>query len=254
MTEIEKAETFHALHSKSSPLVLFNIWDAGGAISAQAAGANAVATSSWSMAAAHGFPDGEAMPLDFMLKIVSRIAQSIELPLTVDFEGGYAETPEHVAANVMQVISAGAIGINFEDQIVNGTGLYPITQQVARIKAIRLAANDRKIPFFINARTDLFLKTDSVQSHQHLIAEALDRQVAYAEAGADGFFIPGLTDQNLIRDLCKASLLPINVMITDTTNPVHDVAQLGVSRISFGPLPYLNAIQRLKENYSRMIR
>ena len=133
MTQAEKADYFKSLHVQGAPLVLYNIWDAGGAKALADVGAAALATGSWSMAAAHGFDDGEAIPLAFVLQIVERIAASVDLPLTVDFEGGYAVDPDRITENVRNVIKAGAIGINFEDQIVQGQGLYQTATQVERI-------------------------------------------------------------------------------------------------------------------------
>ena len=101
-----------------------------------------IATGSWSVAAAHGYEDGEAMPFDFALRIIERIARSTDLPLTVDFEGGYAEAPEQVAANAHRVIQTGAVGLNFEDRVVGGEGLHDVEAQAARIAAIRGAARE----------------------------------------------------------------------------------------------------------------
>ena len=181
MNQSEKADHFKSLHVKGTPLVLYNIWDAGGANTLSKAGAAAVATGSWSVAAAHGYDDGEAIPLAFALQIVERIAQATDLPLTVDFEGGYSADPEQVAENTRKVIIAGAVGVNFEDQVVQGDGLYSISTQVARIKAMRKAAESEGVPLFINARTDLFLGTDPA-AHPAQVAEAIDRAAAYAEA------------------------------------------------------------------------
>lgn len=235
-SQSDKAARLAALHVPGNPLVLYNIWDAGGARTIADAGAQAVATGSWSMAAAHGYGDGEDMPLDLTLRIVARIAEATDLPLTVDFEGGYATDPDGVAANVARVIAAGAVGINFEDQVVKGEGFYPVEEQAARIRAARQAADAAGIPLFINARTDLFLKADG--GHADLVDEALARQAAYAEAGADGFFVPGLTDDALITAVCKASDLPVNVMMMGPLASVAQVARLGVARASYGPGPY----------------
>lgn len=250
MTQIEKARLLKALHVSSNPLVLYNIWDAGGAAALTKAGAKAIGTSSWSIAAAHSFSDGEEIPLDFALMIVERIAQSTELPVTVDFEGGYAEDPAQIAVNIKRVIAAGAAGINFEDQVVNGPGLYSIQQQIDRIKAIRGVANDAGVPLFINARTDVFLKADGDTPHADLVDEAVSRHKAYAEAGADGFFTPGLTESNLICDLCDRSTLPVNVMMMGGLSGMKDVARLGVSRISFGPQPYFDSIEDLTARFA----
>lgn len=253
MTQTDKAQAFKEMHSTQNPIVLYNIWDAGGAKAIADAGSKAVATGSWSIAAAHGYKDGEAMPLDFVLKIVQRIVQSVDLPVTVDFEGGYAALPDDVAANGLKVIKAGAVGINFEDQVVKGEGLYTIEQQASRLKGIRQMAECENMPLFVNARTDLFLGSDPAR-HNDLVDEALEREAAYAEAGADGFFIPGLTDTALIAKITAAASLPVNVMMMAAIGSPTDVANLGVSRISYGPGPYLNAIRDLKSRYGSILR
>jgi 2-methylisocitrate lyase-like PEP mutase family enzyme len=252
MSQVEKAKEFHDQHHSENPLLLYNIWDAGGAIALAKAGAKAIATGSWSVAAAHGFPDGESMPLDFILRVVDRIAQATNLPLTVDFEGGYAETPAQVAANVRQLIKAGPVGINFEDQVVNGSGLYSVSDQVARIQAVRDAADEMEVPLFINARTDLFLKASSVEKHPDLIKEALERETAYVGAGANCFFVPGLTELDLIGEVCKQSSLPVNVMMMGSLHSIQALKQLGVSRISFGPKPYIDAIEDLTARFTAL--
>ena len=140
MSQAQKAVDFAKLHVSGQPLVLYNIWDAGGAKVLAKAGAKAVATGSWSVAAAQGYPDGQKIPMDFLLRIAGRIAETVDLPLTVDFEGCYAETPDEVAANVTRVIEAGAVGINFEDQVVGGEGLHALEAQSERIAAARQAA------------------------------------------------------------------------------------------------------------------
>jgi 2-methylisocitrate lyase-like PEP mutase family enzyme len=244
----ERAARFKALHVKGSPLVLYNIWDAGGARALQEAGAQAVATGSWSMAAAHGYEDGEAIPLEFVLQIVQRIAASTDLPLTVDFEGGYAVEPHLVAVNVRRVIQAGAIGINLEDRFVSGDGNYSVGDQARRIKAVRLAAEQEGIDLFINARTDLFLGSDKSR-HTGFVAEAIERQAAYKEAGADSFFVPGLTDLSLIKTVVDACSLPVNVMMLGDLASLGDVAAMGVARASFGPGPYIAALSDLKARF-----
>lgn len=248
MNQSEKAIHFKSLHAKGDPLVLYNIWDAGGAKALAEAGAKASATGSWSVAAAHGFEDGETIPLDFVLQIVARIARSVDIPLTVDFEGGYAVEPEKITENVIKIIKAGAIGVNFEDQVVQGDGLYTIPTQVERIKAVRKAAGQVNIPLFINARTDLFLAADESE-HEALVAKAVEREAAYAEAGADGFFVPGLTQIPLIERIVKEASCPINVMMMGGMNSISDIANIGVSRASFGPRPYFDAMSDLTERY-----
>src|SRR5882762_7830749 len=158
-TQKERADNFRDLHVKGTPLILFNIWDAGSAKAIEEAGAKAIATGSWSVAAANGFDDGEKLPLDFALANLERIVVSVDAPVTIDLEGGYARGKSELKENIKKVIAAGAVGINFEDQIVGGEGLYTIEDQCARIEAIREAVEQTLIPLFINARTDVFLKT-----------------------------------------------------------------------------------------------
>ncbi|MDD7910963.1 isocitrate lyase/phosphoenolpyruvate mutase family protein [Pseudovibrio exalbescens] len=252
MSQAEKASRFADLHQKGNPVVLYNIWDAGGAQALAKAGAPAVATGSWSMAAAHGYGDGEALPLDFFLNIVERICASVDVPVTVDFEGGYATEPAEVAQNARKMIRAGAIGINFEDRIVKGEGLHSIEAQAARIKAIKAAAADEGVPLFLNARTDLFLGTDPA-THESSLAEAREREAAYAEAGADCFFIPGLTETALISRVVDAATLPVNVMMIGDLTSVKDVAALGVSRASFGPAPFIQFLADFKKAYAGVV-
>ncbi|MEP5152982.1 isocitrate lyase/phosphoenolpyruvate mutase family protein [Planktotalea sp.] len=244
----DQAAQFKAMHVKGSPLVLYNIWDAGSALALQEAGAKALATGSWSLAAAQGYQDGEAIPLDFAAQLVARIAASTELPLSVDFEGGYARSADEVAQNLRQIIKAGAIGINFEDRIVNGDGLYNVQEQCARISAMRRAAEDEACPLFINARTDLFLGSDPA-SHESHRDDAIERAQAYKDAGADGFFVPGLTDLKLIKDIVNAVSLPVNVMMRGKLTSIRKVAELGVARVSYGPGSYINALSDFKERF-----
>ncbi len=245
MTQSEKAQQFAALHVKGKPLVLYNIWDAGSAKAVAEAGAKAVATGSWSVAAAQGYGDGQALPLELLETIVGRITASVDLPLSVDFEGAYAAEPEGVAGNVARIIAAGAIGINFEDQVVGGEGLYPIETQAARVATARKAGEEAGVPLFVNARTDLFLKEKDAARHGDLVAEALERAAAYQEAGASGFFVPGLSDLALLQQVCDGTALPVNGMKIAASPSVAELAAQGVARISHGPAPYWQAMKDL---------
>jgi 2-methylisocitrate lyase-like PEP mutase family enzyme len=246
-TQKRKAEVFRDLHVKGNPLILFNIWDAGGAKVIEEAGAKAIATGSWSVAAANGFADGQELPFELAMENLERIVRSVELPVSLDFECGYATDNSDLKENIKRVIEAGAVGINFEDRIIAGDGLYSIEQQSSRIAAIREAGNETGIPIFINARTDVFLKTYPAQHNEEELGEAIRRAVAYAEAGASGVFAPGLRDPALIEELCSASALPVNIMVLPDTPTAGELAKLGVARISHGPGPYRAMTKALKE-------
>ena len=252
MTQADKARAFAAMHRKGTPLKLFNIWDAGSAKAVADVGANAVATGSWSVAGAHGYPDGENLPLDLLLTIVARIASTVDIPVSVDFEGGYASDPEPLANNISRLIQTGIIGINFEDQIIGGEGLYDIKTQQSRIAAIRVVGEQTDIPLFINARTDLFLKNRDGKTHPDLMAEALERGHAYGEAGASGYFIPLLDTPDLIADVCAAIPLPVNILKHPGT-PSYDVlGQAGVSRISHGEGPWVDCMSDLAAAFGKI--
>jgi len=244
VSQKEKAEVFSKLHVKGSPVILFNCWDAGSARIIEQAGAKAIATSSWAVAVANGFEDREKTPLEFAIANVERVVRSVTVPVTMDFEGGYASKPSELKANIEKVIAAGAVGINFEDQVIGGQGLYSIEDQCARIEAVRGAAS---IPFFINARTDVFLKADPATHDEGLLEEVVRRGEAYANAGASGLFAPGLKDANLIRKLCDASRLPVNILMLPGVPPTRTLVGLGVGRISYGSQPYRRVCDVVKE-------
>jgi 2-methylisocitrate lyase-like PEP mutase family enzyme len=136
MDQNEKAKRFAELHVKGNPLLLYNAWDAGSAKAILGAGAKAIATSSWSVAETQGYRDGEAIPIGLVEQIVARIAATIDAPVTVDFEGGYSEDDSELADNVSRLLDMGVIGINFEDRVVKGAGLYDKDRQARRISAI----------------------------------------------------------------------------------------------------------------------
>ncbi|WP_105381301.1 isocitrate lyase/PEP mutase family protein [Neorhizobium alkalisoli] len=248
MDQAGKAAAFAALHQKGNPVIIYNIWDAGTAKAVADAGAKALGTGSWSVAAAQGYADGENLPMEALLSTAKSITSAVELPLSVDFEGGYAEDPEELAANVAKVIDAGAIGINFEDQVVGGSGVYPVGGQAERIRAIRALADARGVPLFINARTDLFLQEGDRTKHAALLDQAIERSKAYAEAGGSGFFAPGLADEELIVKLCEASPVPVNIMMMPGVSAPKRLGELGVARVSYGPGPYRAMMAKLKED------
>lgn len=234
-----KFDDFARLHVPGNPLVLYNCWDAGSAQAAVRGGAKAIATGSWSVAASYGLSDAEALPIDLALANARRIAEAVALPVTIDFEGGYATEPAAFAANIEKLAGIGAIGCNIEDQVIGGAGIHPIAGHAARIAAARDAVGP---DFFINARTDIFLQAPPAEHDDATVDAALDRARAYADAGASGFFVPGLADLRLLARVCEASPLPVNVMAFPGTPARAAFAEVGVARISHGPFPYRLAL------------
>jgi len=246
MSQIEKAKEFAALHVRGRPIVLYNAWDAGSAKAIADAGAKAIATGSWSVAAAQGFKDGEDVPLALVEQIAGRIVATVDKPVTIDFEGGYSDDDATLASNITRLLDLGIIGINFEDRVVKGKGLYGADRQAGRIAAIRDAADRKGIPLFINARTDVFLGNGDD------VGEALRRGKAYASAGASGFFIPGLTAPDQIRRIAADVPIPVNVMVMEGVPSNDELARLGVARISYGPIPYVESMSTLREKAGKL--
>lgn len=201
-TQQDHAATFHALHVKGDPVILFNIWDAGSAVAVAKAGAKALATGSRSVAGSLGYDDGEALPIEVALAHVAAIVAGSTLPVTLDFEGAYAADPDTVAANTRAALGTGVIGFNFEDQIVGGEALYSIPDQAARIAAMRGACDSVGVDAFINARTDIFLKAPRDTHNAVMVEHAIARALACGDSGASGLFFPGLIDPALVKAVC----------------------------------------------------
>lgn len=235
-------ETFVALHVPGDPVVLYNIWDVGSAHAVVAAGAKALATGSHPVADANGWPDGQQVPIDFALANAKRIAEAVEIPVTVDFEGAYSADPEEGGENAKRLADTGAVGCNFEDQVIGGEGLHPLELQVQRIAAIRRAVGER---FFINARTDAFLKTKTYDDA--LVDQVVERGKAFADAGASGFFVPRLADPAQIERIVREVPLPLNVIAFPGAPDKSVWAEAGVARISHGPFPHKALMAKLTE-------
>ena len=246
-SQAEYAATFKSLHKKGDPIILFNVWDPGSAQAVADQGAHAVALGSHGVANALGYEDGEQIPLELVAANARRVVDSVQLPVTLDFETGYGDTPEKVRNSVSIALQQGVVGVNIEDQVFGSSDLVPVDEQTARLRAVREAGVEAGVDVFINARSDLFKNADPAQHDEVLLEEAITRAKAYADAGADGFFLPGIVDIDLIKMLCERSPLPVNIIAIPGAPPNADLASAGVSRISYGPVPYLQMIEWLKE-------
>lgn len=243
----DRAAAFRDLHVPGDPIILFNIWDAGSAAAVAATGAKALATGSAPVAMAQGFPDGEVIPFDLALENINRIIAAVDLPVTMDLEGGYGVSPAEVASTISRAMQNDIVGFNFEDQIVGGSGLYSIVEQVERVTAARKAASENSVHGFLNARTDIFLKAKPETHDDAMLNEAIERANAYEQAGADGFFAPGLADEKLIATLCQKVNLPVNIIALPHVPPTATLKELGVGRISYGPVPYRQMMKALTD-------
>lgn len=221
--DVSKAKAFRALHDEGL-LVLPNAWDAGSAAVIAHAGAQAVATTSGGVSWGLGRADGQQVSRAEMVAVVRRVVEAVDVPVTADAEGGYGPAPDDVAATIASVVEVGAVGANLEDSRPDGT-LFSADEQAARLAAGRASA---PAEFVLNARTDVFLMGDRD------LEDVLKRATAYAEAGADCLFVPGLIDLDAVRELVSRSPLPVNVMAFPGAPTVAQFAEVGVRRLSVG--------------------
>lgn len=227
-----KAELFRAMHG-SGVLVLPNAWDAGSAVLIAQAGANAIATTSGGVAWSLGWPDGQQLTRANMIEQVRRIVAAVDIPVTADIEAGYGPAPKDVTATIEAVVTAGAIGVNIEDSKAVGGPLFDATEQAERLRAGRAAAERVGLPgLVINVRTDVYLF--EVGAPEERLDDVLVRASAYAEAGADCLFVPGLVHLDTVAALVKASPLPVNVMAGPGAPTVAAFESVGVRRVSVG--------------------
>lgn len=234
---------FTELHQQKSPLIIANVWDAGSAIAAQQAGYKALGTSSAAIAAMLGYEDGEAIPFDEMLYIITRIKSVSHVPLSVDLEAGFGRTVDEVATHLTRLEKLGISGINLEDsRVVNGIRqLHDAAAVAAMIKALREAVVSER-PLFFNIRTDTYLL-----GHEQAFRETRLRGQLYAEAGADGFFVPCLTQETVIETIAREIALPLNVMCMPDLPSFDRLEKLGVKRISMGNFVHSAMHGKLKD-------
>jgi 2-methylisocitrate lyase-like PEP mutase family enzyme len=240
-----KAAELLRLHTDPDLLVLVNVWDVISAtVVAGLPGCTALATASHSIAASHGYPDGEHIPLDLMIAAVGRIAGAVDLPVTADLEAGYGD----VATTVRQAIGVGVVGANLEDR------MRPLPEAVAMVGAAVAAAADEGVPFVLNARTDAFLRAEG-RERPAVVADAIERGRAFLDAGADCVFVPGRLDRETVEELVagigqrKISLLAIPGSV-----PVAELAALGVARVSYGPWSQRLTLTALADVGERLLR
>jgi 2-methylisocitrate lyase-like PEP mutase family enzyme len=222
----DRSGTFRRLHAGPDILILANAWDAGSARLIESLGAKAVATTSAGMAWSNGYPDGNALPAARLEASVSAIARAVQLPLSVDVEGGYSSDPAAVGETVARVVGAGAVGINLED------GTEPPELLCAKIEHVKRAAARLGTDVFVNARTDVYLR--GLARGDAALDETIARARRYRQAGCDGLFVPALTDSAAIGALLAAIDLPLNVLAWPGLAPAAALRTLGVRRLSAG--------------------
>jgi 2-methylisocitrate lyase-like PEP mutase family enzyme len=230
----QKALTFRRLHHEPKILLLPNVWDVVSAKIIAEAGYPALATTSAGIAFSLGYPDGEKIPKEEMFARIARIARAVELPVSADVEAGYGTRPEDAAATARSVIDAGAVGINLEDGSGNPVDpLVDLSLQLEKIKAVREAAIKTGVLLVLNARTDVYLRgVGATDDERYRLA--LERVLAFRDAGADCVFVPGLRDPATINRLVSEVQCPLNILAQAGYPSIPELEELGVARVSIG--------------------
>ncbi|MBF9002427.1 isocitrate lyase/PEP mutase family protein [Vibrio nitrifigilis] len=222
---------FKNMHEMEELLVIGNVWDVPSAKIAESVGFSVIGTSSAAIAKNLGKEDGENIRFEDLLSIVKAIAKSTELPLTVDLESGYGETPEIIAKNIMELVKIGVVGVNIEDSVVlDGERSLCDSALFGKIlEKVRKYISEADLEIFINVRSDVFLL--NVEDPLETSIERID---CYQQAGADGIFLPCISKQEDIRSVVDSTSLPINVMCLPGLPSFSELKTLGVKRISMG--------------------
>lgn len=247
MSQAAKAEQFRRLHEGPAVLVLPNAWDAASAAIMADAGAQAVATSSAAVAWAYGYADGDVLPIELVIATIAAAVKAAgDTPVTADIEGGFTDDLDQLSANIARVIEAGAVGINIED------GGQDPALHARKIAAVRAQAAKQGVALFINARTDVYLR--GLAQGEAAYEEAVKRAALYAEAGADGIFVPGVADPATIQRLAAAIRRPLNVMGWTGVPKAAELQSLGVRRLSSATSPFRVAYSAMARAVAAYLR
>lgn len=215
------------LHQQpGQPLILANIWDAGGARLVESLGAKAIATTSAGVAWSLGYADGNRLPADKLAHVVRSIVDAVEAPVTIDVEAGYADDPSAVVERLKPIIHAGIAGINIED------GSDAPSVLAMKVEAIKRSVASMGLDLFVNVRTDVYLR--NLSPDEQKVAETLRRAAVYRLAGADGLFVPGISEGAQIRQVASGTELPLNVMSVPGLPTLPELASFDVRRLSAG--------------------
>jgi 2-methylisocitrate lyase-like PEP mutase family enzyme len=227
----DRATALLALHVPGNPAILPTVWDAWSAKLAVDAGFAALTVGSHPVADSVGKPDGEGMSFDDLTTRVAELTAAVDVPVSVDIESGYGESPQRI---IEGLLSAGAVGLNIEDTVhKEGKRLRTAEEHAALVGELRKAADAAGVHVVINARTDLFLRQDGDESDR--VDRAIARLKLAAEAGADSLYPVGRHDPDTMRSLTSALPLPVNAIAIPELDDPASFGPLGVGRISFGP-------------------
>ncbi len=247
---MSKISDFRKLHTGNEPFILGNAWDAKSALLAEKAGYKAIGISGHAIAENLGYRDGEEMGFEELLFIVDRVIRSVSIPVSVDIDGGYARKADKVNANIGELLKMGAAGINIEDSVVtDGTRHLVESARFAEIiRGIRAFLSAQQSAFFVNVRVDTY-----VTKHARPLDETVKRIKEYEEAGADGIFIPLLTDEEEIKTIIRSTSLPVNIYLRPKIPSFNRLSQMGVKRVSYGAAVHAQSYAKVEELFTSLI-
>lgn len=223
-------DKFFQLHQQTSPLLICNVWDAASAKVAQSLNFDAIATSSAAVANMLGYQDGEALSFEQLCFVVECIAKSTSLPLSVDIEAGFGDDPMQIAANIQRLVQLGVVGVNIEDSKVNeDRSLVDAERFTERLSAVTAQLHKTQTKVFINVRTDTFLL-----GVDQALEETISRAERYKASGANGLFVPCITELVDMQAVVDCTDLPVNVMCMPNLPEFAQLSKVGVKRISMG--------------------
>jgi len=241
-----KFQIFKELHQQNNPLQIGNVWDCQSALMFEKLGYRAAGTSSAAIADSLGYEDGEQMGFDELNAIVKLITSKISIPLTVDLEGGYSRDIDQVISNIVTLHNSGVVGINLEDSVVNEDRKILNSCEFGQsIKAIKLYLKKYKIDIFLNIRTDPYL-----MGLEDPLQETISRIQIYEKSGADGIFVPCITNENDLTRVVESTSLPINVLAMPDLPTFEILKKCGVKRMSMGSFLYSKMTKNMEDTLS----
>ncbi|MFA5298035.1 MAG: isocitrate lyase/phosphoenolpyruvate mutase family protein [Lutibacter sp.] len=242
-----KAKQFHKLHHSGKMLVLPNIWDSLGAVLLESLQYPAIATASASMAFTNGYNDGENLPFNDFLTLLTKITKSVAIPVTADIESGYASGDKQLEENIKQFISTGIVGINIEDSDKATNTLIPTEIQCNKIRLIKSVSAKMGISLFINVRTDVYIHGEEFETAESKLEETIKRGLAYKSAGADCFYPIVMRQEQDIKKTIEQLQMPINILTLPGIPELSTLNKMGVARVSLGPSFLKIAIRAMKD-------
>lgn len=231
--QIKKAIKLRELHEREGMLLMPYVWNGGSARIHEKEGWDAICTTSAGIGYSMGYPDGEVVTFDDVVRIVREIVRVVDIPLSVDMELGYGSTPSEIKENVMRIVEAGAVGINIEDGYPGEKPhLEDLDKQLEKLRSLKELRDEIGVPFFINARTCVYWL--GIGDEEERLEEAVRRGNEFLRAGGDCVFIPGRIGSEVAKKLVQRIEGPVNLIVNPDLRDIGEAEEAGVKRLCMG--------------------